>query len=179
MVSPDGVIRERSLPTVNPGTGPYQWGNCDYTWWCNQGMKTISIGSALVLLHGQMPESRPDCESRCRDAMVETKQNKTKTVAFHSGFHPTGEKSADCESKYGVYHRGKCAWHRGYTRLVKSGSVNCWGPCSKSLTSHLHPDCPGSMRLVKFSSIFTGKFPQNNSKLRWQSIHLQIYIIFK
>ena len=33
-----------------------------------------------------------------------------------------GERSPDCESRYGAYHRGDCTWHRGSARRVNQGA---------------------------------------------------------
>ena len=74
-------------------------------------------------VHGAVKRSLgPDCESKHRDAMVE------KTVAWHSGFIPwceQGEKSPNCESRYGAYHWGHCCLAQGLHLAVQSGNEDC------------------------------------------------------
>ena len=48
-------------------------------------MKTVSIGSVFVHLHGVSLESRPDCESRYRDARVERERKKCRLAQW---FYP-------------------------------------------------------------------------------------------
>ena len=106
MVSPDGVIRERSLPTVNPGTGPYQWGNCGYTWWCNQGMKTISIKISPCSIY--MDSLSPSVSTRLW-IQVQGCHGRKNKLSFGTGVSPSRERSLlTVNPDMGPTIRGNC-----------------------------------------------------------------------
>ena len=123
---PVGVTRERRLPAVNPGMGPTiretVLGTGVTPGRCIQGVKAMNRSFLVVPHMGLHVSLGPDCESRYRDAMVE-KTN----CHLAQGFHPVvlpGRGLLTVNPSNGAYHWRNCAWHRRYTQLVQSGSID-------------------------------------------------------
>ena len=156
MVSPSWCDWGEKTPRCESRYGANHWGNCDWRRGYTRLVKAMNR-SFLVVPHMELHVSLgPNCESWYRDAMAE----KTTTATWHRGFTQwcyQGERSPNCESKYWGLSKvslEKLCLAQGLhpTGVIREHRL-LWGSWSKSLTSHLHPDCPGSLKLVKFRCI--------------------------